>query len=538
MKHVVILGGGVSGLATAHYLRRLAPQAARVTVLEGSDRVGGWLHSQRVDGFLFERGARGLRPRGNGLHALQLVEELGLAPQTLATGAEAKTRYILFNEALNAVPDSPLGMLRWPLLPRPVRTVLGEWRVPPRVPRSAGAPSLEDDESVYSFFSRRFSVAMTENLVDAMISGIYAGDTRQLSVRSVFPDLWRLEREHGSVLRGAVAKQLSMLGVPGFGAAKDSSAASSPATMTMMNASVTTVASNAAASLSSSSARTAMSPFVAAHSRASSVSFVDGLETLARTLAATLEAEARAGAPVEVRRNAKVELLEPLMDGRVRVHTALGDTLDADEVVAAMPANALAPLLSANAATTGLAPVVDALDAIPFVSVGVVNLGYRASVLGPRSGFGYLCPPNQRAGLLGCTWDSMAFPKQSGEPGGASAAETRMTVMLGGAHAVGTGRELLGNDPAMVTRALEAVRAHAGVTQDPDAVAVGVAWNAIPQYTVGHAKRLRQIEDGLAQSSLRAVRVLGNSYYGVGVADSVANARLCAQALAEDLLEA
>jgi len=268
---------------------------------------------------------------------------------------------------------------------------------------------------------------------------------------------------------------------------------------------------------------------------------------------------------------------------------AAASTLVADAVICALPAPALA---SAVARVAELDDARAALEGIPFGSVAVVNLAYRGRRVLPRglAGFGYLVPSGDRCwrsdarvataaaatttttsssssssstGVLGMTWDSDVFPGQSAPfielvqrgfvtqrrdaasgcllpwsaddvPARLLETETRVTVMLGGATMP---REaLLGmSRPQLVEAALRAAREHLAISARPDEVAVNVAADAIPQYTLGHDGRVAAIHAGVDAAFGGRLVLLGNSYSGIGLSDSVANALDAGRALAERL---
>ena len=305
-------------------------------------------------------------------------------------------------------------------------------------------------------------------------------------------------------------------------------------------------------------------------SQASSVSFVDGLSTLVLALQRSLQqdpgVELLLGSrATDLREDASVRVLS---QGSSSSGASSSRVVQADCVVLALPAPALSALLSTHSA---LAEAAGAAGEVPMASVGVVGLGWthRPGAPGasphpalPHAGFGYLVPQLSRppawrsAGgpstppLLGMTWDSEVFPGQeegwagrvrSGRVRGllapASAAETRVTVMMGGArHSSGEYEE-----GAMVAAALAAARhssVRVGVGAPPTVQFVTVARAAIPQYTVGHAERLRRVEAGLA-SVLGAGRaeLVGNSWRGVGAADTAAGALAAGTRLGLGLLK-
>lgn len=185
-KHVVILGAGISGLSLGWFLKEGFGEDIQLTILEKASRTGGWISTSNENGFLFEQGPRGCRPHGEGAHTLDLVEKLGLQQELIVNHADAKKRYIYMNGKLVSVPFSP-ALLKL-LLP-----LFTEWSV---------KKSNGEDETIYDFISRRLSVSIADTLIDPLVSGIYAGDIKQLSIKSCFPLLHKWEQENGSLTKG------------------------------------------------------------------------------------------------------------------------------------------------------------------------------------------------------------------------------------------------------------------------------------------------------------------------------------------------
>lgn len=192
----VILGAGISGLATAWRLKQANP-SLDLTILETSARAGGWIQTIDHEGFLFELGPRSCRTRGAGHHTLQLVEELGLCQEVVGADPAARHRYLWKDQQLKLLPSSLWSFLTSSLT-HPLIPVLWKewWR----------KPLHKEDESIAAFMTRRFSQETLDVFMDPLLSGIYAGDPDRLSIRSCFPDLYRWEQEHGSVMRGVFKK--------------------------------------------------------------------------------------------------------------------------------------------------------------------------------------------------------------------------------------------------------------------------------------------------------------------------------------------
>lgn len=186
-KRVLILGGGISGLSAAYFLGQ---RGFACTLLEKSERLGGWLHTQSHEGFLFERGPRTFQSRRAGA-LLELIGQLGLESECIFSALEAKKRYLWKGGKMHAIPQHPLKLFTSPLTRDLLLRLALEWRV---------APSFTE-ESVWDFARRRLGQKAAERFFDPMVLGIYAGDLKRLSVRSCFPALKRWEEESGSLTR-------------------------------------------------------------------------------------------------------------------------------------------------------------------------------------------------------------------------------------------------------------------------------------------------------------------------------------------------
>lgn len=194
LSHVAILGAGISGLATAWFLKQLAGSRIKITLIEKSQRPGGWIQTLQKEGFLFEQGPRSCRTKGIGQETLALIEALNLQDQVILPHRDSNNRYLYDGQRLQRLPKRLWEVPFHPLTRNCLKAMWRDWRMPKR---------QEEDESIHSFFSRRLGTAWTENLVDPFVSGIYAGDCRRLSLKSCFPLFDQWEQQQGSLLRGA-----------------------------------------------------------------------------------------------------------------------------------------------------------------------------------------------------------------------------------------------------------------------------------------------------------------------------------------------
>lgn len=203
---VIVAGGGIAGLTLAFTLEAEAARlgvAADVLVIEAGHEAGGHARTVGDEGWLVETGPNGFLDREP--ETMGLVEELGLTPDLVEANPAARRRFVLRRGALCQVPGSPPAVfsssaISW----RGKLRLLGEpW---------APAPPPHADETVFEFAERRLGREVAEALVDTAVSGISAGDSTALSVRSQFPILVEWEREHGSLFRAMLARRKTATG--------------------------------------------------------------------------------------------------------------------------------------------------------------------------------------------------------------------------------------------------------------------------------------------------------------------------------------
>jgi protoporphyrinogen/coproporphyrinogen III oxidase len=452
MPTVVIVGGGISGLALAFRLQGRLP-AATIHLLEQRPRPGGAVQTIAREGFRVEAGPNGFLD--NKPFTSDLCRDLGIAGRlTPASESSRKDRYLLLEGRLRKLPTGPLSFLTTDSL-----TWLGKLELLTERLRPRRTPT--GDESVDSFARRRAGRDVAATLVDAFVAGIYAGDPRLLSVHAAFPRLAALEREHGSILAGLAAQRRR----------RKQAGEAPPGPGRLW-------------------------------------SFPEGLAALIDSLADALRTPPLVGVAARSLRRTHSGW-EVRADGSERWH--------ADAVVLTCPAHTQAELLAdVDPALAGL------VGAIPYNSVAVVALGYRASDL-PRApdGFGYLSPQRERRDVLGVQWCSSIFPGRA-PPG----------TVLWRAFCGGWNRpDVVGWPDA---RLLAAVRAELVRTMHVHATPVFhqiVRWErAIPQYHLGHLQRLARIEQLLGAHP--GLFLGGNAYRGVALNDCVEQAALLAERVA------
>ncbi|CAO1631255.1 unnamed protein product [Parajaminaea phylloscopi] len=560
---IAVLGGGLSGLTTTLYLSRLLPQH-RIILWETSDHLGGWVRSEKVHlpgsqgDAVLEAGPRSIRPKGAAgwrmiemIHSLNLMDRVIVVPKTALS---AKNRYIYFSSQLNKLPSSLLGMLgalfRLPLLrsllPTAVAGLLGE----PFRPSQFARPKSESkeevarqrkrefllDESIESFirrrFGNRFGGRLLDNMLSAVLHGIYAADARQLSVRSTLPILWQTEQRHGSLLRAALPTRWNRRYRP-------------PTPVDEVNE------RDAADAVKQS--QTAVGPEWSSRFEQASVF---GLKGGLGDITEALVHELRGKRNVSFRLNESVELIQESRDGaHLFLRTSAGEDVPVSRLVSSAPSSRFAQLLDTRTkgeeqGATCLSISASCLSILrhnPSTTVGSVSFAIppsalpeaqrRGRMLKTEEAFGFLIPraenARNKAGILGVVFDSDAIPDQDDmlTCGGRA---TKLTVMMGGPHLKGkaapTEAECQEHAVAALEDYLDIPRS---VTTHPDtAVRSRVQRACIPTYLPGHFSRMWTLHRELASLAGGRIAVTGASYTGVSVNDVVHHARSAAERIA------
>ena len=191
---IAVIGGGISGLSVAFYLKR---GGADVTVFEKEERVGGKMKTVREDGYIIETGPNGFldgKP-----YTLKLVRALGIEERLYRSSDKARKRFIYIDGRLVRIPENPIAFLASYLLSwKGKLRLIGEFLVPPKKDSS--------DETLSSFAKRRIGEEALEKLLDPMVAGIFAGDPDRMSLKAAFPAIYQLEKRYGGLIKGLIAK--------------------------------------------------------------------------------------------------------------------------------------------------------------------------------------------------------------------------------------------------------------------------------------------------------------------------------------------
>ncbi|TYS15911.1 protoporphyrinogen oxidase [Rossellomorea vietnamensis] len=199
---VVIIGGGITGLTSAYYLQKEAEKTGRpleIKLIEASHRLGGKIQTVTRDGFIIERGPDSFLERKTS--AAKLSKEVGI-DNDLVNNSTGKS-YVLVNEELHAMPGGSVMGIPTQMAPF-VTTGLFSMQGKARAAADFILPksNAKGDQSLGQFFRRRLGDEVVENLIEPLLSGIYAGDIDKLSLMSTFPQFYQVEQKHRSLILG------------------------------------------------------------------------------------------------------------------------------------------------------------------------------------------------------------------------------------------------------------------------------------------------------------------------------------------------
>jgi len=488
--HVVIVGGGIAGLAAAFFLR---DEKARVTVLEGSPQLGGKLSVSEVAGVAVDEGAEALlvtRPEGIGL-----IDQVGLAGDRVEPGTTSSAIWTL-------------GALR----PLPRRQFMGVPSDLAELARSGvvsaeGAarasqdlelpPSARDgDVPVADYVGARFGVEVVDRLVDPLLGGVYAGRSGDLSFDATMPALAAAARRYRSLAEAAG----SLLPPPVPVTGQDQAPAG-----TRSGGSVFTT-------------------------------LTGGLGLLPSFLAKTSGAEVRTAS---MTRGLSPAPAAPGAEPGWRLtvgSAAAAELIDADAVILAVPARPAARLL---AEVRGASAAVTALGEIGYASMAIVTLAYpRSAFPGAHPGgglaalgwSGYLVPAVDRRAVKAVTFSTVKWPHLADPtaPGAEPLEIVRCSIGRMGEEAL-----LQRPDEDLAVLAAAELAAATGVRGVPVAHRISRWGGALPQYTVGHLDRVARIRAAIAAQP--GLAVCGAAYDGVGIPACIATARAAAVQVTEYL---
>jgi protoporphyrinogen/coproporphyrinogen III oxidase len=467
LPHVVIVGGGIAGLAAAHRLQEISRERElplRFTLLEASGRVGGTLGTEHRDGFLLELGPDSFISEKP--WALALCRRIGLESELIGTCDEHRATFVVHNGKLELLPEGfmllaptkfgPLLRSRLFSWPGKLRMVLD--LVLPRGPQ-------QDDESLGSFVRRRFGREVLERVAQPLIGGIYTADPDHLSLAATMPRFLQMEREHRSVIAA------------------------------MWRAS----RNRPQEAKSASGARWSLF-----------VSLRNGMQTLVDTLTARLSLG-------QIRQHCAVSHIEH-KNGQWQVASTDESTFSADGVILATPTFQTAPIVRT------LDPqLAEYLATIRYSSAATVNLAFRREQIPhPLNGFGFVVPHVENRKIIACSFSSVKYAGRAPE------GHVLLRTFIGGSLQEELFNL---DDIQMEQAVRQELATLLGIHAAPLFVHIARYPHSMPQYRVGHLRLVDTIEKlvtqhfglALAGNAYRGVGIADCVRSGEAAAESVVN---------------
>lgn len=468
---IVVIGGGLTGLAAAHRLQELAQQDARtirVVLIEASGRLGGLVGTIRIDGELVETGADSFitnKPWG-----VDLCRRLGIEDQLIQMDRQHAGLYVLRAGRPQPVPEG-FSLLspgkRWPVLKSPLFSVSGKLRIlmEPLVPARRSA----EDESLADFARRRLGNECFERLVQPLVGGIYTSDPERLSMQATLKRFADAEERFGSLARG----------MP-----KISSAALEPSTTGVRYGLFTTPR--------------------------------DGISTLVDKLAERVSSGAEIRLESPVKAIARSPSARAGAAGGWTVHLADEAAVNCEGLIVATGAQSSSQLLSAAAPdlATALGEIEHASSAI------VVSSHAESDFEHLLDAYGLIIPHCEGRRILAVSFASRKFAGRV-EPG-----RVLTRTFVGGALQP----ELLEQPDAQIEALVQAeLQELLGLHAAPKWMRVCRYPRAMPQYHVGHCERVRRLRE--LEQELPALRLAGNAFDGVGIPDVIHSGEQAAESI-------
>lgn len=450
---VLVVGAGISGLTIAHELA--IAKNYHVMVAEAQDRVGGAITSAKNDeGYLWEEGPNSFQPAPE---LLRLAVQVGLKDELVLADGKLP-RFVFLNGKLNALPMSP---------PTAIATQILTWGAKIRLALGAmgfARPAMAGEESVDQFFSRLLGRQAVERLVAPFISGVYAGDPKQLSAQAAFSKIFRLENSYGGLLAGAIL------------------------------------------SAKERKAQKLQDPNIPKPKAGELGSFREGIKMLPEAIATKLRQQGTA-----IKQQWTLRSLSKEGD----IYTSIFDTPTGQERVRSRSVVLSTPAyVSAKILKDYLPAASQALSEIFYPTVACVVLAYpKSEFVSDMKGFGNLIPRTQNIRTLGTIWSSSLFA------GRAPKGWQLLLNFIGGTLDPALAKLSESEIVQAVHQDLKKTLLRSGTKVEPKVIAVHVWDKAIPQYAIGHLERLATVERELQTS--QGLYVSANFIGGVALGDCI-----------------
>ena len=373
MKKIAIIGGGITGLATAFYLQKYTHGAVDITLIESAPRLGGKITSAQESGFVVEGGPDSFLTKKPAV--LELCRDLELNDDLIGCNNLKQNTYVWSRNKLHPMPEGMMLMVPTMMLPF-FRSRLVSWPGKMRMGMEMFLPprKAKADESLANFVRRRLGAEALEKIAAPLMAGIFAADPERLSLQSTFPIFVEMEQKHGSLLRGILQQKRAKEHIPVRPGPKE------------------------------------VSPSMFMTLRGGLQQLVDAIVSRLHLQTILLN----------------VHVLAVTRDHeQYRISLSDGSHFNADEIVFATPASVTANLVREIDPVLALK-----LRAVRYVSTATVSLGFKSSdIERPLDGFGFVVPHSENRQITACSWSSTKFNHRAPE------GYALIRVFVGGARA-------------------------------------------------------------------------------------------------------
>ena len=466
MPKVIIVGGGIAGLAAAVHLKSGAKahgKAIDILLLEKDRRVGGKFITEKIGPFTVEGGPDSFLPEK--VWTVNLARHLGLESEMMPTNDQFKGTYLYSKNKLHVLPDGVMLMvptMLWPM----VKSSLISWPGKLRMGMEIIVPKRKDreDESLAEFVTRRLGRECLEKIAEPLVAGIHTSNPDNMSVLATFPRFVQMEQKSGSLILGmlsAMKKRPSSAPPPKPGSPK----------MTFF------------------------------------MSFKNGIQTLSDKCVEYIGSQS-------IRVGAGVKAVER-RSGGYAVILESGETLEADQVMLGTASYDSAEMIK------GLdADLAAQLNKIEWSTSATVSVAFRKEdVRVPLKGFGFIVPRVEGRRINAATYSSIKWSFRA--PGD----HVLIRGFVGGGHHEELVNEL--DDAGLVRTVLEELDAIVGIKAEARFSKVYRWYRGMPKYTVGHLDRISVIDRSVAMHP--GLHLIGCSYKGIGIGDCVHEAQIAAE---------
>ncbi len=474
MSRIIIIGGGIAGLAAAVHLKAGAKahdKTVDVLLLEKNNRVGGKILTEKHDEFLIEGGPDSFLPEK--VWSVNLAKFLGLEPQMLPSNDQFKGTFIYSSKELHSLPEGVMLMVPtsfWPMAKSRLISWPGKLRMGMEV--AVRRRKTMEDESLASFVTRRLGRECLEKIAEPLVAGIHTSNPDNMSVLATFPRFVQMEQKGGSLILGMLAAMKK----------RPHATLSGPP------------------------------PKPGAPKMTYFMSFKNGMRTLSQACADYIGGDS-------IRLGAAVKVVEPKGKG-YSVTIEGGETLEADHVMIGTAAYDAAEMVK------GFDEILAArMTKIEWSSSSTVSVAFRKEdVKVPLKGFGFIVPRVEGRRINAATYSSIKWSFRAPDE------YVLIRVFVGGGHHEELVHEL--DDAGMAKMVLEELDTIVGLKASAQFSKVYRWFKGMPKYTVGHLDRIMLLDRTL--SAHPGLHLIGCSYKGIGIGDCVHEAQVAAERILKE----